>query len=140
MSFQRMTAIGSSPEVKSSETAVAVEPVTFVLEIAQRVQLAARVLESLEAADRLVQLLGAAQDHLRLLLRLRPDLLDPVADDVPCGLVDVIADVVDRTGEEIDVVPVERRHERAIEEVDDLAREAVTLVLQLFDFAQVRPV
>src|SRR6059036_953866 len=111
----------------------AVEPVAFVLEIAERVQLAARVLESLQAANRFVQLLGATQDHLCLLLRLRPDLLDSVPDDVPRSLVDVIADVVDRTRQEIDVVTVERRYERAIEEVDDLAREAVALVLQLLD-------
>src|SRR5437899_1684760 len=42
-----------------------VEPVAFVFEIAQLVQLSAGVLESLETPDGLVELLRAAQDHLR---------------------------------------------------------------------------
>src|SRR5205809_1031362 len=80
-------------------------------EVAQLVQLSARVLEALEPVDRLVQLLGAAQDHLSLFFCKRSDLIHAVADDVPRGLVDVVADVVDCTREVVDVIAVERRDE-----------------------------
>ena len=48
----------------------------------------------------------------------------------------MVADVVDRTGEVVDVVAVERGHERPVQEVDELARHAVALVLRLLDLAQ----
>ena len=60
--------------------------------------------------------------------------------NVPRSLVDVIADVVDSTRQQINVITVERRDEGAIEEVDDLACEAVAFVLQLFDLPQVSSV
>ena len=110
-----------------------VEPVALVFEVAQVVQLAARVLEPVEPRNRLVQLLGAAQDHLCLLLRDRPDLLDAVADDVPSRLVDVVADIVDCAREVVDVVAVERGHEGPVQKVDELARYPVAFVLRLLD-------
>src|SRR4051812_34363182 len=75
-----------------------VQTVAFVLEVAQGVKLTAGVLEALQPADRLVKLLGAAKNHLRLVLRLGPDLADAVAGHVPGGLVDMVANVVDRAG------------------------------------------
>ena len=75
-----------------------------------------------------------------LFLRLRPDLLDAVAGDVARSLVDVVADVVDRAGQQVDVVTIEGRDERAVEQVDDLARQPVALVLELLDLPQVRAV
>src|SRR5438132_8547467 len=71
-----------------------------------------------------------------LLLGERPDLLDAVADDVPRRLVDVVADVVDRTREVVDVVAVERRHERPVQQVDELARHTIALVLRFLDLPQ----
>ena len=140
MSFQRMTLIGSAPAVNSSATAARFKPVAFVLEIAQGIQLAARILESFEQLHGFVQFLGAAEDHLRLFLCLRADRFDGVAGNVARGLVDVVAHVVDRSREEIDVVPVERRHERPVEEVDHLAGEPVAFVLELLHRPQVRSV
>ncbi len=43
----------------------------------------------------------------------------------------MVADVVEGSCEPVHVVPVERRDERAVQEVDQLVREAVTLVLEL---------
>ena len=63
------------------------------------------------------------------------DLGHPVADDVPGRLVDVVADVVERTGQAVHVVAVERCHERAVQQVDDLVGEPVPLVLELLDVA-----
>jgi hypothetical protein len=49
------------------------------------------------------------------------------------GLVDEVADVVDRRGKPVRVVAVERRDEGLVELVDDLVREAVAGVLVLLD-------
>src|ERR671936_828966 len=114
----------------------AVQAVPLVFEVAQLVQLAARVLETFEPVDGVVEFFGAAKDDVRLFLRLRPDLLDAVTGDVACRLVDVVADVVDRAREVVDVVAVERRDERAVEQIDELARDTVSLVLEVLDLAQ----
>ena len=79
-------------------------------------------------------------DHLRLRARLWADLADPVAQDVPRRLVDVVADVVERARELVHVVTVERRHERAVEQRDDLVGEPVAMVLELLDVAAQRVV
>src|SRR5437773_4862234 len=112
-----------------------VQPVALVLELAELDQLALRVAEALEPLDRLLELRRRPRDHLALRPRSRPDLGDPVADDVARGLVDVVADVVERASEPVHVVTVERRHERPVQQVDDLVREAVALVLELLDVA-----
>src|ERR671923_298857 len=86
-----------------------------------------------EPSDRLLELRRRPQDHVALRTRGGVDLRDPVADDVPRRLVDVVADVVEGAREAIHVVAVERRHEGAVQEVDDLVREPVALVLELLD-------
>src|SRR5437588_3630793 len=120
----------------------AVQVVALVLEAAELHQLPARVLEAVEARDRLLELGRGPQDHASLRLRRRPDLPDAVADDVPRRLVDVVADVVERAGQPVHVVAVERRHEGAVQEVHDLVREPVALVLEVLDVADplLRPV
>src|SRR5256714_5248073 len=112
---------------------LAVQPVALVLEVAELHQLPARVLEAVEARDRLLALGRGPKDHVSLRPGRRPDLLDPVADDVPRRLVDVVADVVERAGQAVHVVAVEGRHECAVQEVHDLVREPVALVLQVLD-------
>ena len=138
MSFQRMIEIASSLDANSSRDRLAVQTVAFVLELAQLDQLALRVLEPLELADSLVQLHRGALDHRRLLPRAVADSRHAVAEDVPGGLVDVVADVVERAREPVHVVAVERRDERPVEEVDDLVRQAVALVLGVLDVARQR--
>src|SRR4051812_11122631 len=117
---------------------VARDAVAFVLELAQLDELAARVLEPVQLPDGVIQLLRRAQDDVRLLERGRADAADAVADDVARRLVDVVADIVQRTGEPVDVVAVERRHEGPVEQVDDVMREPVAFVLELLDRAQAR--
>ena len=138
MSFQRMIEIASVARREQLRDPLAVQPVALVLELPQLDQLAPRVLEALELADGLLQLRRRALDHGRLLPRVRPDLRDAVAEDVPGRLVDVVADVVERAREAVHVVAVERRHERAVQQVDDLVRQAVALVLGLLDVARER--
>ena len=50
----------------------------------------------------------------------------------------MVADVVECAGEPIHVVAVERRHERAVEQVDDLVSEPVALVLGVLDVPRER--
>src|SRR5258708_36657633 len=58
------------------------QAVALVLELAQLDQLPFRILESLEPADRLGELLGRAVDHGRLLPCLAAHLLHAVTDDL----------------------------------------------------------
>ena len=138
MSFQRMIETASSPDANSCAIALAVQTVALVLELAQLDQLALRVLEAFELENGLAQLRRRALDHRGLLVRVLADLRHAVAEDVPGRLVDVVADVVERAREPVHVVAVERRHERAVEQVDDLVRQAVALVLGVLDVARER--
>ena len=47
----------------------------------------------------------------------------------------MVADVVEHAGEAVHVVAVERRHERPVDQVDQLVGEAVAVVLELLDVA-----
>ena len=47
----------------------------------------------------------------------------------------MVADVVERAREPVHVIAVERRHEGAVEEVDELVGKPVALVLQLLHLA-----
>src|SRR5881398_2717645 len=110
-----------------------IQPVALVLELAQLDQLALRVAKALEPLDRVLELRRRARDQLALRSCSRPDLRDPVADYVARRLVDVVADVVERAGQPVHVVAVERRHERPVQQVDHLVCEAIALVLELLD-------
>src|SRR5919201_280480 len=66
---------------------LAVQPVALVLEGAELHQLPARVLEAVEARDRLLELRRRAQNHVALRPRRCADLPDAVPDDVPSRLV-----------------------------------------------------
>ena len=107
MSFQRMIAIGVFARREQLARSLAVQTVALVLELAQLDQLALRVLEALELANRFAQLRRGALDHLGLLVRVLANLGHAVAEDVPRGLVDVVADVVERAREPVHVVAVE---------------------------------
>ena len=138
MSFQRMIVSGFCSVRKRSAIASRDEPVALVLELAQRVELPLRVAVRPRAAR---PPRAAATRRGR---RRRPapargrDVAHLVGVDVVGGLVDVVADVVDRRGEPVHVVAVERRDERAVEQVDHLVREPVALVLGLADVGEPR--
>jgi hypothetical protein len=107
--------------------------IAFVFQRPELVQLLARVPEALEPVDRLVELGRGAEDHLSLGARLLGHALDAVDRQVVRGLVDVVADIVERSGEAVHVIAVERGHKRAVEQVHDLVRQAVSLVLEILD-------
>src|SRR5581483_1992980 len=109
------------------------EPVALVLELPQPVQVHGRVLEAVEPPHRGVQLDRAAVDDVGLRLRLVRDHLHAVELDVVCRLFDVVADVVEHPREPVEILAVERRHERAVEQGDQLVGEPVALVLSLLD-------
>ena len=64
------------------------------------------------------------------------DLIEP--DDRRRG-VDRVHDVVERPGERVDIFAVERRHERAMQALDDLVRDEVALVLDFLDLVGLVP-
>src|SRR5919204_737726 len=64
--------LGGAEELRDG---LAVQPVALVLEVAKLHQLPARVLEAVEARDRLLELGRGPEDHVPLRLRRRPDLL-----------------------------------------------------------------
>ena len=137
MSFQRIERdrVGAAGEELRDRRAR--EAVALVLELAQLDQLPLRVLEALEPGDRLRELLRGAVDDARLLARLPAHLAHAVADDLLGRVVDVVADVVEHACEPVHVVAVERRHEGAVDQVDQVVGEPVALVLELLDVAHV---
>src|SRR5207244_3295305 len=85
--------------------------------------------------DRLGELRSRAVDHVGLKARRLAHLVHAVADDLLRGIVDVVADVVEHASEPVHVVAVERRHERPVDQIDELMRQPVSLVLELLDVA-----
>ena len=59
-------------------------------------------------------------------------------DDRGAG-VDGVHDVVERARQAVDVFPIERRHERAVQALDNLVRQEVALVLDLLDLVRLVP-
>src|SRR5687768_6834551 len=109
------------------------EPVTFVLEDAELAERVVRFLEAVEVAHARVQCRRGAIDHVALLARPLGNPAHVVQLEVRRCVVDVVADVVERGREPEDVVSVERRHERPVDEPDQLGRQLVAVVLALLD-------
>ena len=74
--------------------------------------------------------LGRPRQHLDLLLDALGQLLDLVEDDQVDGLLHEVHDVVERRGEVVDVLAVERRDEGGVQLVEDRVRGVVTRVLR----------
>ena len=113
--------------------AVANEPVAFVLELPELLELERGVVEPVEALDGLVELDCGPQDDVCLVARVVRNRLHSVGVEMVGGVINEVADVVDRRGQPVDVVAVERRDERPVEEADDLARHVVAPVLERLD-------
>src|ERR1700730_2112057 len=127
--------IGASAE--ETRDGSARKAVALVLELAQLDQLPFRILEALEPADRLGELLGRTVDYVRLLPGLAAHLLHAVPDDLLRRVVHVVADGVEDAGEPEHVVAVERRHEGAVDQIDQVVCDPVACVLELLDVAHV---
>ena len=73
--------------------------------------------------------LPAVAQDARELLGLLHRGLDPVHGELLRALLDVVDDVVDRPGERVDVVAVERGDPAAVKALDDLVCDPVPLLL-----------
>ena len=75
----------------------------------------------------------------RELARAEAHVLQPVQSDERRRRVDRVHDVVERPGECVDVLAVDRRDEGAVQALDDLVRQEVALVLDLLDLVGLVP-
>jgi hypothetical protein len=87
----------------------------------------------LERLGRLHHLLRAGHDDAGELTRPRPDDLDLIQPHDVGGGIDRIHDVIERARQREDVLAIERRDERAVQALDDLSGQDVTVVLDLVD-------
>ena len=78
-------------------------------------------------------------DDLRQLARAEADRLEPVQPDQRRRRVDGVHHVVERAGQRVDVLAVERRDEGAVQALDDLVGQEVALVLDFLDFVGLVP-
>jgi uncharacterized protein YjeT (DUF2065 family) len=76
--------------------------------------------------------LDGCDEDAALLDRLPSRRLDAVELEQVRRLFDVVDDVVERGGERVDVLPVERRDVLRVQQLDQLVRQAVALVLEGF--------
>ena len=135
MSFQRITSSGSERAMKRLETLSCRIRSPTCSSSRSSARCARESWKPSSSATASASFPADAPDDLRLLACLQADLLHAIADDPARRLVDVVADVVERACEPVHVIAVERRDERAIEEVDQLVGEPVALVLQLLHLA-----
>ena len=89
--------------------------------------------------DRVGDLGDRAEDHAGLLDGLRRDLLDTVQVELVGDLVHEVADVVEDGRQVVDVLTIDRRHKRLVDELDDLVGDAVPLVLAVLDLVDQGP-
>ena len=68
-----------------------------------------------------------------------PHGVDVVEPDDRRRRVDRVHHVVERSRQRVDVFAIERRHERAVEALDDLVGQEVALVLDLLDLVRLVP-
>src|SRR3954447_4382893 len=98
------------------------------------------VIEVAQPRHRLADGPGRLQQHVGEALRLLHRRLDLVEPEVVGDLLGVVDDVVERRGEAVDVLAVDRRDEGLVEAPDDVVRDPVALLLADQDVAgQVRP-
>ena len=130
MSFQRITTIGSMPVSNSDASASRRDAVALVLEPVDLDGVVVDVLEAAQPRHRLGDLAArTARSTCGQLLGLLHRRLDLVEAEEVGDLLDVVDDVVERGGERVDVLAVDRRDERLVQAVDDVVRDAVALLL-----------
>ena len=82
---------------------------------------------------------GRRGDDLGQLARAEADRVEPVQADERRRRVDRIHHVVERARERVDVLAIERRHERPVQPLDDPVGQEVALVLDLLDLVGLVP-
>ncbi len=70
-----------------------------------------------------------------IIRRLNETFVTPIDREDIYALASALDDVVERRGERVDVLAVDRRHERLVEALDDVVRDPVALVLAVHEVA-----
>ena len=94
------------------------------------------ILEAAQPGQRLGDLAAGLVQDLGEVLRLRHRGLDLVEAEVVGDLLGEVDDVVERRGEQDDVLTVDRRHERVVEPVDQVMGDPVAVLLADQDVAR----
>ena len=136
MSFQRITTIGSIPVVEQRRDGLADDPVAVVLQPVQLDRVVRDVPEPAQPRHGLRDLARRRVEHPREVLRLRHRRLDLVQPEVVGDLLGEVDHVVERGGQLVDVLAVDRRHEGLVEALDDVVRDPVALLLADQDLAR----
>ena len=133
MSRQRITTIGSVPLANSEATASRRRSVALVLEPVDLDQMRRQLAAGAQAAERLRDLLGGADEHVGELDRLLHRGLDRVQAERVGDLLGVVDDVVERGRQPVTLAGVERRADApaARQPMDHIVGDAVALVLAL---------
>ena len=139
MSFHRMTTSGSSPSRKSRAVAARTIRSPSSSSVWTSIRWWLMSFRPSRPCDRVGDLGDRAEDHAGLLDGLRRHLLDAVQVELVGDLVHEVADVVEDGRQVVDVLAVDRRHERLVDELDDLVGDAVALVLAVLDLVDQGP-
>ena len=116
-----------------------VDAVRLVLETVDLDRVAEDAFVLLEGIEREPDLMGRRRDDLGQFARAEPDRVEPVEPD-QCGRgVDRVHHVVERPGERVDVLAVERGDEGPVQTLNDPVRQEVALVLDLLDLVSLVP-
>ena len=124
--------------VEELDDAVLVNAIGFVFELADQTERVRRCRPSFERADSFNHSFDAVADNVGEAERVIAHVRDFVQADDGGRRVDRIHHVVERAGERVNVFPVQRRDEGAVEPIDDATRAAVACVLDFLDWR--RPV
>ena len=138
MSFQRITTIGSMP--LSNSDAMASREIRSP-SFSSRLISTVKCDMSLNPRSRGIASAiwrRSLQQHVREPLRLLHRRLDLVEAEVVGDLLGEVDDVVERRGERVDVLAVDRGDERLVEAPDDVVRDPVALLLADQDVARER--
>ena len=130
MSFHLTRLTGSVSPLNSSAIAARTMPVALVLEPVDLDPVLVQVLEALEMTERVVQELCLLDDDRRLLDGRRGRGVDAVQDERVGGLLDQVEHIVEAADQPVDVLAVERRHERRLETMADVVADLVAAVLR----------
>src|SRR4051794_21909385 len=114
--------------------------VAVVLQAVDLDRVVVDVLEGAQARDRARDRAGRLVQDPRHLGRLVHRRLDPVQRQEVRRLLDEVDDVVERRRQRVDVLAVDRRHERRVQALDDVVRDPVALLLADHDLARERGV
>ena len=129
MSFQRITIIGSIPRSNSEASASrTMRSPSFSSRLISTVKWRMSPNVRSRGIALLTSRHGLVEDP-RQLLRLLHRRLDPVEPEEVGDLLDEVDDVVERRGERVDVLAVDRRDERRVQALDDVVRDPVALLL-----------